>query len=334
MGSVNGAVTPPTYRAGTSDSLARIDERSDERACRLIAATHARTFFIASRLLPERKRRGAYAIYATCRTADDIVDSRGLRADDGAMALRRFRDATFQSLNERASDPILRELSRACDEFHVPPEALTELFAALERDLGRLELQTWEDLENYCEGVAGSVGEMCCAVFGVAGDLGGRKSAAVACARTLGVAMQLTNILRDIGEDATQGRCYLPTEELARFGIDRTRVLARTAHLEANTWRDLMSFQVARARDLYRQALPGIALLQRDSQRCALACAAGYAKILDVIEQSGFDTVTRRVSASRMTLLGVAWRSFWGKLPALGGDRPSGPAATRQAPRS
>jgi len=144
--------------------------------------------------------------------------------------------------------------------------------------------------------------------------------------------MQLTNILRDIGEDAVQGRCYLPTEDLARFGIDRMRVLARTAHLETDAWQALMSFQVARARDLYRQALPGIALLQRDSQRCALACAAGYAKILDVIEQSGFDTVTRRVSASRMTLFGVAWRSWWGELPALGGAGPSRPP-TRQAPR-
>jgi 15-cis-phytoene synthase len=332
MGSVNGAVTPPTYRAGTSGPLARIDERADERACRLIVGTHARTFYIASRLLPERKRRGAYAIYATCRTADDIVDARGFSVDDGATALRRFRDAAFRALDERAPDPILRELSRAMEEFQVPPEALAELFGGLERDIGGLELQTWEDLRDYCEGVAGSVGEMCCAVFGVPRDQGGRRSAAVSCARTLGVAMQLTNILRDIGEDAARDRCYLPTEELARFGIDRTKVLARTAHLETGAWQALMSFQVARARDFYRLALPGIALLQRDSQRCALACAAGYAKILDVIERSGFDTVTRRVSASRLTLFGVAWRSWWGELPRFAGETPSGPTPNLQAP--
>jgi len=332
MGSVNGAVRPPTYRAGTSNPPASIDELADERACRLIVATHARTFYIASRLLPERKRRGAYAIYATCRTADDIVDARGFSVDDGATALRRLRDAAFRALDERASDPILRELSRAVEEFHVPPEALAELFEGLERDFGGLELQDWDDLRVYCEGVAGSVGEMCCAVFGVAGDPGGRRSAAIHCARTLGVAMQLTNILRDIGEDAARGRCYLPTEELARFGIDRARVMARTAHLEKDAWQALMSFQVARARNLYRLALPGIALLHRDSQRCALACAAGYAKILDVIERSGFDTVTRRVSASRLTLLGVAWRSWWGELPRLGGETPSRPTPSRQAP--
>ena len=332
MGSVNGAVTPPTYRAGTSGPLARIDERADERACRLIVGAHARTFYIASRLLPERKRRGAYAIYATCRTADDIVDARGFSVDDGATALRRFRDAAFRALDERASEPILRELSRAVDEFQVPPEALAELFEGLERDLEGIELQNWEELKDYCEGVAGSVGEMCCAVFGVAGDQGGRRSAAISCARTLGVAMQLTNILRDVGEDAARGRCYLPTEELARFGVDRAKVLARTAHLETDGWQALMSFQVARARDLYRQALPGIALLQRDSQRCALACAAGYAKILDVIERSGFDTVTQRVSASRLTLLGVAWRSWRRELPRLGGETPSRPTPTRQAP--
>ena len=305
----------------------------DARACRLIAAEHARTFSFASKLLPRRKRRGAYAIYATCRTADDIVDASGLYPEDGSLSLRRFRDAVFSALEQRADDPILRELARAVRDFNVPVEAIRELFDGVERDLSDHEYETWPDLEKYCEGVAGSVGEMCCAIFGVAADNAGKAPIAVACARKLGVAMQLTNILRDVGEDAARGRCYLPAVELERYGLDCERVLSGTVRLDWDAWRAFMAFQVGRARDLYRQALPGIPLLEVDAQGCALACAAGYSKILEAIEESDFDTLSHRVSASRMTLLGVAWRSWRGDLPRLAADLsfPFDPA--HQAPR-
>jgi len=191
--------------------------------------------------------------------------------------------------------------------------------------------ESWPDLAAYCEGVAGSVGEMCCSVFGVAADLSGRRSTAVSCARTLGVAMQLTNILRDVGEDAARGRCYLPTLDLGRHGLDRQMIISGAVRKEWHAWRAFMAFQVTRARDLYAQALPGIPLLQPDAQRCALACATGYAKILDAIEHSDFDTLSRRVSASRATLLGVAWRSWLGDLPPV--DR-RGPAPVRHADRA
>jgi phytoene synthase len=330
----NAATSPESVSVIPRDPAALDDAGTyDARACRLIAAKHARTFSIASKLLPREKRRGAYAIYATCRTADDIVDASGLYPEEGALSLRRFRDEVFSALEQPADDPILRELARAVRDFNVPVEAMRELFDGVERDLSDHEYETWPDLEEYCEGVAGSVGEMCCAIFGVASENAGKASIAVGCARKLGVAMQLTNILRDVGEDAARGRCYLPVDELERYGLDYERVLSGTVRLDWDAWRAFMAFQVGRARDLYRQALPGIPLLEVDAQGCALACAAGYSKILEAIEESHFDTLSHRVSASRMTLLGVAWRSWRGDLPRLAADLsfPFDPA--RQAPR-
>ena len=294
----------------------------DARLCQRMAGRNARTFFMASRLLPGPKRRAAYAVYATCRTADDMVDASGTRRLEALDALHRFRDDTFRALRRRADQPILRELARAWHAFDIPDEPLHELFDGLEQDLHDVEYRTWSTLEPYCQGVAGSVGEMCCAIFGVAADVPVRGSQVVLSARTLGVAMQLTNILRDVGEDARRGRCYLPTMDLERHGLARGDVLSGKVRTNSDAWRSFMRFQIARARALYAQAMTGIPLLQLDSQRCALACAAGYAKILDAIEDAGFDTLSRRVSASRLTLLGVAWRSWRGQLPPIATEPP------------
>jgi 15-cis-phytoene synthase len=314
MGFIQGTVRPSErwadilLEASDSDAALR-----DARVCQHIVARNARTFSVASRLLPREKRRGVFAIYAACRTADDIVDVNG--ADQPELALQRFRESAFQGLEQGSENPILRELARAWHRFEVPDEPLHELFRALNLDLHHRGYETWPELEAYCQGVAGSVGAMCCAVFGVADDISQRRSQAVTCARTLGVAMQLTNILRDVGEDARRGRCYLPNRELARFGFTRSDVLSGSVRDNRNEWRVLMRFQVDRARALYRQAMPGITLLHRDAQRCAIACATGYSRILDAIEQADFDTFSQRVTTSRLTLLGVAWRSWRNELP-------------------
>lgn len=303
-----------SVRAVTDGPVPLDVTEEDARVCQRIVARHARTFWAASRLLPAPKRRAAYAVYATCRTADDIVDVSGLRGRDSYDALRRFRDEVFQAMAARSSQPVLRELARACHDFGVPDEALRELFTALAGDIAESEYRTWDELERYCQGVAGSVGEMCCAIFGTADDVRHRGPQIVTAARTLGVAMQLTNILRDVGEDARRGRCYLPTGELEANGLDRQMVLARDVRGHWDAWRAFMTTQVDRARDLYRQAVPAIPLLQRDAQRCATACALGYSRILDAIEAADFDTFSRRVSASRLTLLAVAWDS-WRNVP-------------------
>jgi phytoene synthase len=150
---------------------------------------------------------------------------------------------------------------------------------------------------------------MCAHVFGVPG--GPRQhDIAIGHARTLGVAMQLTNILRDIGEDARNGRCYLPTEELKRFSIEREEVLESQTLARDPRWNRLMTFEIARARALYENALPGISMLSEDSQRCAAACAIGYAAILDALEHINYDSVSTRASVGTLARIGILWDAW------------------------
>lgn len=142
---------------------------TDAEVCERVAATHARTFALASRLLPSRKRRGAYAVYAFCRTADDIVDLADGATGEARVRLGAYRAAMHRAFEETSADPTMRELVWAVDEFGVSRDALDELLQGVERDLQPSLFRTWDDLRAYCAGVASSVGEMCAAIFGVVG---------------------------------------------------------------------------------------------------------------------------------------------------------------------
>lgn len=304
---------------------------ADAAHCERAVRDHARTFALASRFLPESKRRATFALYAFCRAADDIVDA-GQARHDGAVA-RRLAELGRQlgeALAGRPTTPLFRELAWAVREYDVPAAALHELLDGVARDLRPARYGSWPELARYCEGVASSVGEMCTHVFGVPGDGAARRSA-LRYARALGVAMQLTNILRDVGEDARAGRCYLPDDDLARFGLDAERVLsaARTAWSDGgrgttlardDRWRALMAFEIERARAIYATAMPGIALLAPDTRRCASACAWGYAAILGAIERNGYDTITRRACVTGWARVGVLWDAWRGKGTALASD--------------
>lgn len=274
-----------------------------------IAKRHARTFALAARLLPSEKRRGAFALYAFCRQADDIVDSidAGQRnADARLLDYRRALDATLAG---HARTAVFRELAWAMTHFGVPREPLYELLDGIAMDLEPTRYDTWEDLRQYCGSVASSVGEMCTYVFGIDG---GRRTleCAIRRARHLGLAMQLTNILRDVGEDAGRGRCYLPNADLAAFGFDRGDVLRRSQIAADARWRALMQFEIARARTLYSAAEPGIGLLARDAQQCASACARGYAAILGAIERQAYDTIRARAVVPPWRKATVLWRAW------------------------
>ncbi len=167
-------------------------------------------------------------------------------------------------------------------------------------------MQSWLDLQQYCEGVASTVGEMCAHVFGLPAQPMARQCA-LRHARTLGVAMQLTNILRDVGEDAARGRCYLATEDLASFGIAREEVLARSIASSDPRWIKLMLSQVRRARSLYASAEHGLAMLPRETRVCATICAHGYAGILDALENIQHNALSRRARVSART---KAWIAF------------------------
>lgn len=282
----------------------------DAAHCAAIVRTHARTFTLASYLLPLEKRRAAYALYAFCRVADDLVD----QASPGTEALLAAQLEDYErqlaaALAGRPSGPVFREVAWVTREYEVPPDPLFELLDGVRRDLSPTRYVTWRELERYCEGVASSVGEMCTHVFGVPGGHEARLRA-VRYARTLGVAMQLTNILRDIGEDVHRGRCYLPEEDLAMFGLTPRDVLTNPALSRDERWRPMMAFEVGRARALYEASMPGIALLSHDAHRCARACATGYAGILGAIEAQGYDTLSSRARITRRARLSILWDAW------------------------
>ena len=278
----------------------------DAAQCRRIVRTHARTFWLASHFLNPDKRRSAYALYAFCRVADDLVDMASSTSPSvTAMRLDAYRRLLRDALDDRPAGPVFRELNRAVRMHDVPAAVLHELLEGIARDCAPARYTTWPELYRYCEGVASTVGEMCTYVFGVAGGDDVRRTA-LTHARILGIAMQLTNILRDVGEDARRGRCYLPDEDLARFQLRRDDVLGGVRPTDER-WRELMAFEIERARGLYASAMPGIALLAPDSQRCAMACAIGYSGILGAIEAIGYDTFSTRARLGLGARAVVAW---------------------------
>lgn len=286
--------------------------RQDAIECERIVRAHARTFTLASRFLSAPKRRGAFALYAFCRVADDMVDLAHAGAPVPAIAerLTRYRSSLDDAIAGDPRGPIFRELAWTVREFGVPHAALHELLTGISRDLHDSRYRSWCELEAYCEGVASSVGEMCTFVFGVA-DGDAMRDRAVRYARTLGAAMQLTNILRDVGEDARRGRCYLPDEDLRSVGLERSDILSRRLVASDPRWQSLMRFEIARARALYAEAVPGIDMLEPDARRCATACATGYAAILSAIEAIGYDSLTIRARVgtwSRARVLFDSWR--------------------------
>lgn len=258
-----------------------------------------------------------YAIYAFCRTADDIADSASeVALSSGAQGalngislsvegsarralLARYREQLGRMVDGKAEGPVFRELGWAAQRYSLPASLLYELVDGVAADLERSVWPNWSQLERYCQGVAGSVGEMCVRVFGAVCHAD-RDPEIVAMGRTLGVAMQITNILRDVGEDARRERCYLPTDELAVFGLSPRDILSGELAATDERWRAMMRSQISRARDHYKRAVDGIRYLDQDSQRCASACAMGYARILDAIERSGFDSLTQRAALGWM----------------------------------
>lgn len=307
----------------------------DSQVCQRVVREHARTFHLASVFLPKHKRRAAFALYAFCRVADDIVDraeqarADGVAADPAVIAALAAHEQKLQdALAGTPSDPVFRELDRVMREFGVPESVLRELLDGVSMDLAPVHYETWADLTTYCEGVASSVGEMCTYVFGVQGDSDVR-TVALRYARTLGLAMQLTNILRDVGEDARRGRCYLPVQDLAACNLTPADILGGSLQASDLRWQRFMTQQLARARSLYQAAMPGIPLLSPDAQRCAWACAIGYSGILGAIERIGFDSLSQRARLGTTERLGVLWK-VWQTRPVSQAGRPHPLAAGPQ----
>lgn len=268
--------------------------------CESIIAIHSKSFMLASALLPPEKRRAVRALYAFCRVTDDIVD-RG--QGDTCAQLEQWHRRIL--VNHPPHDDLVAiAWADARLRYHVPVRYAEQLIEGVARDLTHTRYHTFEELAAYCYGVASTVGLMSMHVIGYAG------AHAIPYAIKLGVALQLTNILRDVGEDWHAGRLYLPLEDLAQFGLQEEDIACRQV---TEAWRAFMRYQVARNRLLYAEAMPGIALLDRDGHFAIGAAAELYQGILHDIEAHDYDVFTRRAFVSNWGKLrrlpGIWWRS-------------------------
>jgi len=267
--------------------------------CTGIIREKAHSFYFASRFLPSDKRQEVFAFYAFCRTVDDIADlpQRGSSTAAIARQLLEWRSWLVDGAPARADDPVKYALGHVVRHRELPLGPLIELVDCMCEDLEPRHLPDFLALERYCYGVAGTVG------IAMAALLGARDPLALAHARDLGIAMQLTNVLRDVGEDLVRGRVYLPADEMTRFGYPRADL---QRGLVDERFAELMRFHVARARHYYDRGVAGLRYLPRDSQFPIAVAARTYAGILTKIERADFDVFTRRARTGRRDKLLLA----------------------------
>lgn len=249
--------------------------------CAQVTAQHSKSFYLASRLLPESKRRATRALYAFCRVGDDLVDRP--QADPEAT-LKQWSQMSLAA-DPATDDPVVLAWSHARSICRIPHRYAEQLINGVARDLQQTRYQSFDELAEYSYGVASTVGLMSMHIVGFSGP------EAIPYAVKLGVALQITNILRDVGEDYRSGRVYLPQEELAAFGITEDQIAAGRVD---DRWCEFMRFQIARNRLLYKEAWPGIALLDRDGRFAITAAATLYCGILADLEAHNYDNFTRR----------------------------------------
>lgn len=263
--------------------------------CDRVTAKHSRSFYMASSLLPIEKRNAVRALYAFCRITDDIVD-----CQDGPVQekLDQWHSRAFSN-HPPLDDLAALAWADARLRYQIPLRYAEQLVEGVSRDMVQDRYATFEDLATYSYGVASTVGLMSMHIIGFSG------AEAIPYAIKLGLALQITNILRDVGEDWRRGRLYLPQEELAEFGLTEDDIAAGVVD---EKWRAFMRFQIDRNRQLYEEAWAGIAMLHEDG-RFAIAAAAGlYQGILDAIEDNDYDVFNHR-----------AYIGTWGKLRRLPG---------------
>lgn len=274
------------------------------RHAEAVTAEHSKSFHFASTLLPEEKRSAVRALYAFCRTVDDIVDESANAQRDSKLDYWR---GTINHGSFLDGDLVAAAWADTLTRYHIPRHYALQLIDGVNRDLTQFRYQTFDELATYCYGVASTVGLMSMYIVGF------KTNDAVPYAIKLGVALQMTNILRDVGEDYRNGRLYLPREELAFYGIREQDIAEGRI---TDTWRQFMKFQIERTRHLYAESWAGIKLLEREGQLAIGAASIFYQGILDQIENNDYDVFTKRAS---LGALGKVSRipSLWFKIKNL-----------------
>jgi phytoene synthase len=271
--------------------------------CRQLHARHGRTYYLATLLLPRWKRRHVHALYGFTRYADEIVDDLDSTLDGAgqATALRAWGDRFFAGLRGApCDDPVLPAVLHTVRAFDLDVGDFEKFLDSMAMDLHTHGYRTYDDLLGYMEGSAAVIGTMMGPILESTDPPAARQHA-----RQLGLAFQLTNFIRDVAEDLDRGRVYLPTADLERFGVRRTDLAAAQA---TPAVRDLLAFEIERARTHYRAAEPGIELLAPSSRPCIRVAFDLYGGILDEVERAGYQILHRRVRVPRHRRLGVAGR--------------------------
>ena len=280
------------------------------RECERITWSQARNFAYGIRLLPPAKRRGLAAIYAFARRVDDIGDGT-MPAEQKIADLEQARRAVLDlGAPGLPGDPVLIALAGVQRDFPVPMEAFSELIDGCVADVRGTSYETFDDLLWYCRCVAGSIGRLSLGIFGT------RQNArhAAELADSLGVALQITNILRDIREDYASGRVYLPAEDLAKFEVDPAALAAPDPSAMVGLAR-LIEFEAERARDWYATGLRLLPMLDRRSAACTGAMAGIYRRLLERIAAQPEAVLSHRMSLSAPEKAMVAVQALTGRIP-------------------
>lgn len=275
--------------------------------CERTTREQARNFYYAFRTLPAERRRAIYAAYAFCRACDDIADG-DMPVDDRRRGLSDLRSRLDSALAGDRTDPVLAAVADASDRFGIAPGLLAEVIEGVEMDLTKARYADFDELRAYCYKVASVVGLISIEIFGYS-DPAARRHAV-----DLGLAMQLTNIMRDVREDLERDRVYLPQDEMGSFGYGERDLRAGVVD---DRFRGLMALQASRARGYFESGARLFPLLAPSSRACPAVLGALYSAILDRIEASGFDVFGRRIGLSRPHKLLLMAR-FWAAAAARG----------------
>jgi len=268
--------------------------------CQQKAASSGSSFYYSFLFLPAERRRAITALYAFCREVDDVVDE-GMDPQVAAAKLAWWRAEVANLFAGKPQHPVTRALEPHRDQFGLGAAHLNEIIDGMEMDLRQSRYLDWIGLEAYCYRVASAVGLLAAGIFGY------RDARTLDYAKHLGIAFQLTNIIRDVGEDARKNRVYLPVEDLQRFGVPAADILQAK---ETPAFRSLMQFEADRARGFYDSAMSALPAADRRAQRPGLIMAAIYRTLLDEIQRDGFRVLTQRTSLTPLRKFWLAWRTW------------------------
>ena len=268
--------------------------------CQQKAAASGSSFYYSFLFLPAERRRAITALYAFCREVDDIADE----VSDVAIArtkLAWWRTEVANLFAGHPAHPVMKAIAPFVKEYGLDAGRMNEIIDGMEMDLTHHRYPDFDSLKLYCHRVAGVVGQLSASIFGYG------NPATLEYAEALGVAFQLTNIIRDVGEDARRDRVYLPGDELARFGLSPEDILARRG---GEAFKKLMELQAERAQSFYDLALSKLAPEDRAAQRAGLIMAAIYRTLLAEIHRDRFDVLDKRIALTPLRKLWIAWTTW------------------------